>query len=280
MQNSNPLSGHFRQPSVYMKLPSGGRYWQPGSISMPANGEIGIMAMTTKDEIMLRTPDALMNGQGVVSVIESCVPAITNGWATPTCDVDAILVAIRIATYGDNMDLESKCPKCGTDSRHQLSLGPVLMRMRSPNYNDSLEIDGLTFKFKPQNYLQSNKVNIVEFEEQKLMQAIADDSLDSETRKATFNIHLQNIIDASVTLLSNCTESITMEDGTVVIDRNHINEFYINSNNKVIKIVQNKLAEYGNQAKLQPAQVVCESCENQYNIAITFDYANFFDPLS
>jgi len=53
MQNSNPLSGHFRQPSIFLKLPSEGRYWQPNSINLPANGEVGIMAMTTKDEIML-----------------------------------------------------------------------------------------------------------------------------------------------------------------------------------------------------------------------------------
>ena len=83
MQNSNPLSGHFRQPAVFLKLPSEGRYWQSGSINMPANGEIGVMPMTAKDEIMLRTPDALMNGQGVVSVIESCVPAIQNAWSIP-----------------------------------------------------------------------------------------------------------------------------------------------------------------------------------------------------
>jgi hypothetical protein len=63
------------------------------------------MSMTTKDEITLKTPDALLNGQGVVNVIESCCPAIKDAWAMPSIDVDATLIAIRIASYGNQMDL-------------------------------------------------------------------------------------------------------------------------------------------------------------------------------
>lgn len=280
MNNSNPLSHHFRQPAIFLKLPSGGRYWPAGSINLTATGEVGVMPMTAKDEIMLRTPDALMNGQGVVSVIESCVPEINNAWAMPSIDVDALLIAIRIATYGDAMDIESKCTKCSAESRHQVPLGPLLMRLKSPNYNTTVEIEGLTFKFKPQNYMQSNKVNIIDFEEQKLLQVVADDTIDSETRKATFNVHLQNIIDSSIMLLSNCTESITTEDGTVVNQQEYINEFYANANNKTIKEVQNKLASYSDQTKLPEMQVRCEACDNDYNVGVTFDYGNFFEPLS
>lgn len=280
MNNSNPLSRHFRQPSLYLKLPSNGRYWLPNTINLPANGEVGVMPMTAKDEIMLRTPDALMNGQGVVSVIESCIPEIKNAWAIPSIDVDAILIAIRIATYGDVMDVDSKCPKCSTESRHQIALNPLLLRIKTPNYNKTSVVDGLTFKFKPQNYMQSNKINIIDFEEQKLLQVIADDSLDSETRKATFNVHLQNIIDSSVLLLSNCTESITTEDGTIVTNHEHINEFYKNANNKIIKEIQNILKDYADQTKLPNMNVKCESCDAEYKVEVTFDYANFFDPLS
>jgi len=280
MQNSNPLASHFRQPAIYLKLPSNGKYWAENSLNLSANGEVGVMPMTAKDEIMLRTPDALMNGQGVISVIESCVPQILNAWSAPTIDVDAILIAIRIATYGDKMDMESKCPGCGTESRHQLNLGNVLMYIKSPNYNETFEIEGLTFKFKPQNYLQSNKNNIIDFEEQKLMQVIADDSIDVETRKATFDVHLQNIVNVSNTLLANSTESITIENEMIVTNREHIQEFYANANNKIIKSVQKILGDFADQIKMKPARVMCESCEKEYNVGITFDYGNFFDPLS
>jgi len=280
MQNSNPLFKHFRQPAIFLKLPSGGKYWTPNSLSLPASGEVGVMPMTAKDEVMLRTPDALMNGQGVVSVVESCVPAITNAWGCPTIDIDAILIAIRIATYGDDMDIDSKCPNCDNENRHQMSLGPLLMKVKSPDYSTSIEIEGLIFKFKPQNYLQSNKSNLIDFEEQKIMQLVGDETIDDETRKAQFDLHLQNVVDIGNTLISNQTESITTEEGIVVTDSNHIREFYKNTTNKIIKLVQNKIAEINSVMSIQPAHVFCEACEKEYDVKIEFDYGNFFEPLS
>jgi hypothetical protein len=280
MTNSNPLRSHFRQPAVYIKLPSEGRYWAPDSISLPVTGEVGIMPMTAKDEIMLRTPDALMNGQGVVSVIESCVPAIKNAWGMPTIDLDTILIAIRIATYGDDMDIESKCPKCDVESRHKLGLGQILLRVRSPDYKKVMETEGLTIRFKPLNYFQTNKNNIIAFEEQKIIALVNDEEIDNETRKAQFDIHLQNIVENNVSLLSLATESITTESGEVVTDQNHISEFYRNGNSRVIKQVQNFLRELTSVANLPPARVQCEACSEEYNVTVSFDYANFFEPLS
>jgi hypothetical protein len=280
MQNSNPLASHFRQPSVFLKLPSGGKYWVPNSLNLSSTGEIGVMPMTAKDEILLRTPDALMNGQGVVSVIQSCCPDILNAWCAPTIDMDAILIAIRIATYGDGMKIDSKCTHCSHENRHEIGLGNALHRLKSPNYNKTFTINGLTFKFKPQNYMQANKNSLISFEEQKLISVVADENLDAETRKATFQVHLQNIINGANNVIAQCTESITLEDGTIVTNVDFIKEFYDNANNVIIKQAQQYIADFADEIKLPPAQVQCESCEKQYNVGVEFDWANFFDPLS
>ena len=78
-ENTNPLNKYFRQPSIYVTLPSGASY-PPTVLQQTQSGEIGIQPMTAKDEIRFKTPDALMNGQGVVDVIESCVPQIKDAW--------------------------------------------------------------------------------------------------------------------------------------------------------------------------------------------------------
>jgi len=280
MQSNNPLSKHFRHPTIFLKLPSGGKYWAPGSIMLPANGEVGVMPMTAKDEILLRTPDALMNGQGVVSVIESCIPEIKNGWAMPTIDSDAILIAIRIATYGENMDMDSNCPKCNNENRHQLNLNTILLNNRSPDYNRTIEVEGLTFKFKPLSYIQSTKNNIANFEQQKILQLLSDDNLDAETRKSQFDIHLQKIIDSNINILTFSTESIISETGEVVTDREFIAEFYRNANNGTIKIIQENLQKILDIARIPSSRVKCEGCEHEYNLEVAFDYANFFEPLS
>jgi hypothetical protein len=277
MQNSmNPLSKHFRQPSVYLKLPSGGKYWPEGTINLPANGEVPIMPMTTKDEITIRTPDALMNGQGVVDLIQSCCPNITNAWAMPTIDSDALLVAIRIATNGSAMDIDSKCPHCESENRHGFDLNNYLLRIRAPDYNKTHVIDGLTFKFKPINYLQYTKNSLIEFESQKIMDMALDPDIPLESKKAQFDVQLQNIIKLTHNMISQNTESITTEDGIVVTNHEHIVEFYDNANKNIIREVQDIIIEINDSVKQQSTKVQCESCEKSYEVAVTFDYANFF----
>ena len=158
MQNStNPLASHFRQPAIYLKLPSGGKFWAPGSLNLPANGEIGIMPTTTKDEILLRTPDALMNGDGVVKVIQSCCPNITDAWQTPAADLDAILIAIRIASYGPNLTFTVNCPECNTVNQYVQDLNYILNSIKLPDYNLPIETQNLKIFIKPQNYKHLNK---------------------------------------------------------------------------------------------------------------------------
>ena len=56
MTSNNPLSQYFRQPAIYIKLPSQGSYYPPGALEMPENGEIPVFPMTAIDEITYRTP--------------------------------------------------------------------------------------------------------------------------------------------------------------------------------------------------------------------------------
>ena len=53
MEN-NPLKQYFRQPAIYIRLPSNGRFYPPGAIDMPPNGELPVLPMTTLDEITCR----------------------------------------------------------------------------------------------------------------------------------------------------------------------------------------------------------------------------------
>ena len=82
ISNNNPLTKFFRQPAIYLKLPSNGAFWPNDAIELPLTGEIPVYPLTTKDEIILRTPDALLNGEGVVEVIQSCCPSIKDAWQT------------------------------------------------------------------------------------------------------------------------------------------------------------------------------------------------------
>jgi hypothetical protein len=274
----NPLSKHFRQPNIYFKLPSGGNYWKDGSLSLSATGEVGVMPMTTKDEITLKTPDALLNGQGVVSVIESCCPEIHNAWDMPAVDVDATLVAIRIASYGNQMDFSASCPHCETENEYAIDLGNTLTSIQAPDYSQSLSVDQLTINFKPQSYAELNRGNMIAFEEQQILRSINDMADDPVAAKANFDSHLQKVIQLNVDLLASSTESIVTEDGQVVREPGFILEFYNNAENKTIKAIQEQITNFSIQGGVKPVDVNCnnEECGKEFPITITFDYASFF----
>lgn len=273
---SNPLSKHFRQPAIYLKLPSGGEFWPEDAITLPVNGELAIYPMTTKDEITLRTPDALMNGAGVVSVIQSCCPEILDAWRMPSIDVDAVIIAIRIASYGDVMNFTSRCPSCNEVHDYALSLQQVLGRIRMPDYQSTVDVDGLKVKLYPQPYFNLNEANMLQYEEQKLMQAIQSTDMDETLRSVEINKQVQRIVDLSVKTLTSSTQYIEMADGTKVSNKDHLAEFYTNCSGTVTKQVQARLTDLNAEGAVKPMHVNCEACTKEFDIQVTFDYASFF----
>ena len=140
--------------------------------------------MTAIDEITYRTPDALFNGQATVNVIQSCMPNITDAWAIPSIDLDTILIAIRIASYGHDMEFVTTCPKCQNTSERTVDLRAMLDSLRSPDYNADIKYRDLEIYFRPLSYKSLNDNSQLQFEQQKLLQVIPDSTV-SETDKMT-----------------------------------------------------------------------------------------------
>ena len=118
---NNPLRKYFRQPKIYLTLPSKGRYYPQTAISMPESGEVPIFALTAKDEMLMKTPDALLNGEATVEVIKSCVPNILDPWQIPQIDLDALMIAIRMASYGEKLTLTTKVPVIGEERDYEVN---------------------------------------------------------------------------------------------------------------------------------------------------------------
>ena len=133
-QSPNPLKAFFRQPAIYLKLPSNGSFWPEGSVEFPHNRELPVYPMTAVDEITYRTPDALFSGQSVIDVVQSCIPAIKNAWAMPYIDVNSILIGIRVASYGHAMEVSTVCTNCNHEDDFELDLRHVLNQMKTPDY--------------------------------------------------------------------------------------------------------------------------------------------------
>lgn len=276
VKKPNPLAEYFRHPTIFLRLPSKGRFWPDEALDMPVNQELAVYPMTTKDEITLRTPDALLNGSGVVSIIHSCVPEIKDAWQTPSVDVDALLIAIRVATYGHEMDFDTKCPHCNEENTHGVDLRPILGSIQCPDYSNKVEYNEIKIKLRPQPYFTANKSNMISFEEQKIIDTLRNADLEPEVKQIEIAKSMQKLTDISIDTLKDSTEYIEMPDGTIVNNKDHIREFYSNVENKLVKEIQARLAEFNNATQIKAQQVQCNDCGKPYSVPITFDYANFF----
>lgn len=280
MTNStNPLQQFFRQPAIYLRLPSQGQGWSPGALDLPDNGEVPVLPMTAMDEITYRTPDALFNGEAVVKVIESCVPNIRDAWAIPVTDIDSILVAIRIASYGHDMDIGTRCPKCEEETNFGLDLRTVIDKLQAPDYNQSLTVGDLEIYFRPLNYRETTQSNLVQFEQQKTMQILADTEVPETNKVEQLNSMMMKIVEVTMTAMAQSISAIRTNTATTH-EQEHILDFLKNCDRSLFTRIRDHVIGLRQQAELKPLRLTCPSCQEKYEQTITLDMANFFGSAS
>lgn len=273
---SNPLSKYFRQPVIYMELPSGGRWWRPGSLQLTPDRKLPITAMTARDEILLKTPDALLNGISLVEIFQSCCSAIKDAWAIPNVDVDALLIGVRIASYGNILDVNSTCPHCNAQNKHGIDLTERLASIRCPDFNKTYAHEELVFKFKPLTYFSKNRDNLNAFQEEKLTQSVTTSNLTEDEKIAQLADQTKRLLDASIKTLVDQTEFIQLEDGVKVVEPEFLREFYNNVDGEVFRNIQNHILSIYKEVDLPLFRFECEDCRKEYQTTMEFDYANFF----
>lgn len=273
--NSNPLSQFFRQPAIYIRLPSQGKGWPTGSLDLGANGELPVYPMTAMDEITYRTPDALFNGEAVTSVIQSCIPNIRDAWSIPACDLDTILVSIRIASYGNSMDIDTTCPACQSESQYGLDLRTVIDKIRSDDYAKPLVVGDLTMYFRPLNYREITANSVLQFEQQKTVQILSDANTPDENKVQQINRMMRSMMEATVTVLSQSIREIRTPTA-VVQETDQILEFMQKCDRGIFTQIKDRVIQMREVSEIRPLKLRCQSCQHEYEQAFTLDNARFF----
>ena len=278
---ANPLQKYFRQAKVYLDLPSKGKYYPEGVLDMPETGEIPVFAMTAKDELTMKTPDALLNGAATVELIKSCCPNIKDPWQMPSIDLDALLIAIRIATYGENLEITTKIPNVGDEKDFVVDLRQVLNKLTNVDFIDTVEIDNMLVNVKPLTYREFTESAMKTFEEQRVFRLVNDETVPEEEKLAKFNESFVKLTNMTVGLMSKSVKSITV-DGNVVDNTLHIKEFIDNADKQFFGTVLEHLEEQRDKFKIDPFNVtsteeeIAKGAPENYEVPITFDQSNFF----
>ena len=279
-ENSNPLKTYFRQPAVYIKLPSSLQY-STDIVEVPSSGELPVSPMTAMDEIKFKTPDALMNGQGVVDVIHSCIPAIKDPWQLVSYDLDAVFIAIRIATYGETMDISYTMPNTTEAKTFNINLPAFMEDINKQTIKHSFKIKDLTFHISPLTYRDMNLVSLETFQQQKIYSSLRNADIKDEEKVKTFDESFKKMTELTEEiLLKNIKRIETGKDS--VTDPTHIAEFLKNADATLVKQIQTELQILRAQGSAPSIKIkateedIKKGAPANYEVPVTFDTANFF----
>ena len=241
-----------------------------------------MFAMTAKDELTMKTPDALLNGAATVNVIKSCVPDIVDPWQLPSIDLDAVLIAIRIATYGDSLDMETKQPVTGEDKTFSVDLRQLLNTLVTAEYDSLLEIGDFKLELRPLNYKEFTQTSLKTFEEQRIFNTVNDDELPDADKLQKFAESFEKLTDITVSMMANGISKISIGD-TEVTNPVHISEFIDNVDKDVYQAILDHLEIQKDKFSIKPLEItsteedIKAGVPETWSVPITFDQSNFFE---
>jgi len=275
--NQNPLSQYFRQFKIYIKLPSGTSYYNPTEVEFTSQGEVGILPMTGKDELILKNPDALLNGEAIIEILRSCVPAVKNPTVLLTNDIDALITAIRFATFNDNLETELSCPECNHKNTFKLNLQYALDNMSFLDTEYVVNLDtGVSVFVIPHTFPDVLRALHSQFEQSKLTRALQSEVLTDEKRSEIFGKAFKELSVITFELMVNSIVKVVDESkGVNVTDKTFIKEFLFNIDKHSIDQISKLVEKINKLGVKRTFTAICAECNHEWESEIDFNPVNF-----
>ena len=274
----NPLTKYFRKPAIYVSLPTKGRF-NP-EIEQTVIDEVGVMPMTAIDEITLRNPDSLLNGEAMISLFKSCCPSIPNPRNLCNIDAEALFLAVQYATYGKEITHTHKCSKCGEPSDFSIDINFILNKFPDIEKIEPIIYEDLEIHIKPPSLESVTRVALIQLEEQRIVQNIKtqskDDADELELAKRFYS-SFERVARHNVDLLAETVSRLVTKDAEI-IDKNQITEFLSNIPAQIVTKINKSVEQITRKPDdINSFKFVCpqESCGHEETIKLEMNPVNF-----
>lgn len=278
--SENPLSTLYRSKSNYIQLPSRGKFYTSG-IKLSIDNELGVMPMTIKDEIELKSPDSLFNSSALLTVITNCVPDIKNSSEIPVCDIDSILFGIKAAS-DSNMEIEVVCPTCKEHNNYNLNINHYLAKTEKIPEDNTISYNESVIYIKPHTLETMSKQKIQDFKIQQMQNKLKQKMLnqDSETLKEITDslreLYLEST-EITIDIMVDNIYKVTIPSKNIeVLDRDQIKEWTLNIDRELVKKINKKIQSLNGSGMDKEIKVTCDKCNSEYITELEINPVNFF----
>jgi hypothetical protein len=277
MSENNPLKSYFRKPGIWIKLPSGGKYYDEKPSDFNDMGEIAVYPMTAKDELIMKNADALLNGSAISQLITSCVPSIKNVENMPSIDLDAVLLAIRRCTYGENLEIETQCSHCSANNSHSLNLNYFISSISLIENTDPIDIEGIKVFIRPVTVKQLLSLNWVQYEQVRNIQLAEQNNIDEKEKINILQAGYTALTNKNIEIVSGCIDTVLLPDGASVTDPVNIREWAEQLSQPEFKKIETAVMSMASKGMKKDFAVECASCTEEYESNLDLNPTTFFE---
>ena len=276
---TNPLAAYIRTPKLYVKLPSRGVFYKPGMIDSAVNGEVAVYPLSAIDQIMLKTPDALLNGETLLKIVKNCVPGVQDVKSLVEPDINTLLLAIKVASSNSTSEVEIACPSCQKTNSFTIDLSHILDTQTFVDTNNSLDFDdSLVIHLRPYNFEQRNLQMLNEIEEAQTARLLNGNEELSEAAKITeIGRNVSKMAERTFEVVARSISQIDISvTGDSVTDTGYIAEFLKGISGEQADIIIDKIRELNRVGIKTDTDFVCDGCEHTWTQPLDFDPTSFF----
>ena len=273
--SESPLRKYRRQPKIYINLPSKGQHSPAGTFFDNKTSEIAVFSMTANDEILFKTPDALINGEATANCMKSCVPTILNPWTVSTLDLDTILVSMRMASYGSTMNVTSLCPKCNAENAYDIPLQNILDYYQTLEFNDKCYHDNFCITVRPMNYREFTELQKKSVSLQRALNFTVPQLKDDEEKDKFTDSLVNEIAQMNIKVVFDAIVSVEA-DGHVETDKQEIKDWIEGNDIDVFNAIRNHINKNSQVWTTPRSNATCSKCEHSFKLNVNLDYSDFF----
>jgi hypothetical protein len=260
----NPLLKRMQKiiPGTTIRLPSKGIFYKNGELDVDVQGgEIIISPMTTKDELIIRSPDMLFQGTAIEQIVARCAPQVLKPTELFAKDIDYILVMLRKLSYGNDIIINFTCPTCVlkadknekvTPHDYPVSIDYFIRKSKEitdlTKYQISLN-NGMNVKLRPSKFAEMIKMNQL-------------------NDNVTTPDELEEIITTSILAVIEAVDDVDNQD--------FIKEWLKKIPVLTMKEIVDKIAEANNWGPDFNYKINCKDCETEHDISYILNPVSFF----
>lgn len=288
MSNTNPLQNFLRQVKFKITLPSRGK-WYPANTCNHKNGEVSVYAMTAADDTRFKSNDVLMSGSAVVDLIRSCVPEIKDPEQMPTVDLDAVLLSIRRASYGENISLTVPVPNTELNRTVTLNIEQLINQLpdASAIWDTELEIENdlnevLKLTVKPISVKAMYNASKQLIRQSQIGQELMNNSQYNDEKLQELDKQLKVLGSLSVNTIADSVASVSVGDN-VITNTTEIKNFLTQIDLSYFNAIKTHVESQKKKISFQPleltstAEEIAAGAPAKWTAAVTIDITNFFE---